>query len=89
MTTHSLVTRGPMVHGTVLSRALGQVRATLQPFAGIADAWRAAARRRETIEELSKLDDRLLRDFGIERGQIEEVASTVARGAKVDTILGR
>jgi uncharacterized protein YjiS (DUF1127 family) len=89
MTTHSLVTSGSMVHGTALSRAIEQVRATLHPFAGVAEMWRTAARKRTTIAELSKLDDRLLRDIGIERGQIEEVANAIAEGADVDALINR
>ena len=34
-------------------------------------------RRREIIQALNKVDDRLLQDAGIERGQIEEIVDTL------------
>lgn len=41
---------------------------------------RRAAARRHTIAELSSLDDRILRDIGIERGTIEEVVTAQLEG---------
>ena len=39
-----------------------------------------AAMRRQTIRELSSLDDRVLRDIGIERGTIEELVNAQFEG---------
>lgn len=41
--------------------------------------WRAT---RETAEELSHLSDRQLRDIGVHRSQIDEIASKVGRNGR-------
>ncbi len=39
--------------------------------------WRAAARRRRTVQQLKRMDRRLLADVGIPRGQIRDVADAM------------
>ena len=75
---------------SALPRGLGQEDRRALPPAGERDPIRAVARmmswiwlqwrRREIIRTLDKVDDRLLRDAGIERGGIEEfVDALIAR----------
>ncbi|HEY1383287.1 MAG TPA: DUF1127 domain-containing protein [Dongiaceae bacterium] len=46
-------------------------------FAGILSWFWVQRRRREIIRTLEKVDDHLLRDAGIERGNIEEFVDTL------------
>jgi uncharacterized protein YjiS (DUF1127 family) len=65
---------GPVLRGKMLVRFVEEK--LLRPFR----AWRLTAR---TRNELSALDDASLRDIGIERGQIDGIAATVAK-ARLD-----
>ena len=54
------------------------VPGTLASFLGaparMLSTWREARRHRRAIVELSQLDDRMLRDIGVNRGEIPRVA---------------
>ena len=47
-----------------------------RPRPGLLDAWRRRRRIAAGIAELRELDDRMLRDLGIDRGAIERAART-------------
>ncbi len=53
-------------------------RAVTAPFRGLVEALRRARGERETYRELSRLNDRQLRDIGISRSEIGSVAQAVA-----------
>lgn len=53
-------------------------------FHAIAETFRRWRLRARTRAELSALDDAMLRDIGIERGQIEGIAEAVANGEAIE-----
>ncbi len=59
-----------------LAEALPQL---FDAVSGALAGWRRIRRRRATIRELGKLDNRMLRDLGITRGDIWNVAETYSR----------
>jgi uncharacterized protein YjiS (DUF1127 family) len=55
------------------------------PFLSVAIGWlRDQWRRRAVIGELNRLNDHFLRDIGIERGEIDDVADTMVRRQRAD-----
>lgn len=70
-----------------LSLAVGAYRAVEAVYTAIGrlgDTLRHWKTRRETFEELSRLDDRLLRDIGLQRDQIPAVVEQLSTG-RVET----
>ena len=61
-----------------LAKATGLERLLEVLSAGLIEPLRQGMRRRATIRELNRLDDRLLRDIGLERGGIESFAANLA-----------
>lgn len=59
------------------------VRATAALASYVARECRKASNRRATIRELSALEDHLLRDIGVERRDIADVARALAEGTQV------
>ena len=47
-------------------------------------SWQADLRRRAGLRELNRMDDRLLEDIGIARGQIAGLAHNVVRGQRTE-----
>ena len=53
-------------------------RAVTAPFRGLLEALRRARGKRETYRNLSRLNDRMLKDIGISRSEIGSIAQAVA-----------
>jgi uncharacterized protein YjiS (DUF1127 family) len=54
--------------------AAGSLSGILAAPARMLSAWREIRRHRQAMDELSMLDDRMLQDIGINRGEIPRVA---------------
>ena len=63
----------------VIGSVVGQAFATVSSMVARARAWR---RERATYAELMALDEHMLRDIGIRRGEIGDIAYVAARSAE-------
>lgn len=67
-----------LVFGAVGRGIVSAVRGTVSAIRGVARGIHRRHVEKAAVRELSALDDRLLRDIGLERGDIRTVASTLA-----------
>jgi uncharacterized protein YjiS (DUF1127 family) len=63
----------------VAENLIGEIEVPPRPVTGLVEGVQTWLVRQRTVQALSKLDDRMLQDVGIERSQIREVANRIRR----------